>query len=102
MSSWRPVYHSSMTDPPPVREDWAERTARGTTGTRRDAYRCPEPGCPVRYAGGSDRPCPDHDPAAPEAPAIASTVRRGSAALLARLGLDDRPEDPPDPDPDVR
>ena len=22
--------------------------------------RCPEPGCPVRYRGGPDRPCADH------------------------------------------
>lgn len=22
--------------------------------------RCPFPGCPIRYRGGPDRPCPDH------------------------------------------
>lgn len=44
MGSWLPVYHSTMTEAPPVREDWAERTARGTAPGR-EAYRCPDREC---------------------------------------------------------
>jgi len=42
--AWLPVYHSAMTDPPPVREEWAQRTARGTAPGR-EAYRCPDREC---------------------------------------------------------
>ncbi len=49
MAAWLLTYRSTMTDPPPVREDWAEREARGAAPDR-GTYRCPDPGCPVTSA----------------------------------------------------
>jgi hypothetical protein len=49
---------SSFTSPRPVR--WsADRDERGASAAPQGP-RCTVPGCPVRYAGGPDRPCRDH------------------------------------------
>ena len=34
----------------------------GAVTTTAARPRCPFPGCPIRYRGGPDRECPDHQP----------------------------------------
>lgn len=43
------------------------------------APRCPVPACPVRYRGGPDRPCPEHQ-------ADAADLHQLAAELLAAPG----------------
>jgi hypothetical protein len=59
----------SLTNPLPVA--WqADRDARGASPAPRSP-RCTEPGCPVRYASGPDRPCRAHRENEPDPRALA-------------------------------